>query len=478
MSEPYSNEAGGPAPWFDDTAAGLPHNIEAEQALLGAILINNDAALTVLDFLKPEHFYENVHARIFETAAGLIQDGRHADPTTLRNAFEHDEALREIGGAEYLGRLAGGAVTIINAKDYGRLIYDLAIRRELILLNQEMASIAYDSEITETVADQIETARKRLDQLAHSDSKDEGPQPFVTALDEGLKEIDRAVAMDGTLVGVTTGLSDLDGVTGGLLHGELCIVAGRPGMGKSALALHIAIAAAQDGHAVAFFSLEMTRSETARRALSSKTGIPYNDMRRGAVDDTGMRAISEAAEQFVSVPLIIDESVRLSTAALKARVRRVRHGHGLGLVVIDYLQLIRPDDRYKGNRVNEVSEISADLKALAKEMSVPVIGLSQLNRATEQRDNKRPQLSDLRESGAIEQDADLVIFAYRDEYYLERSEPPAGTSEHTEWADKMSAARNTMELIIAKNRRGPTVTKTVYANMATSAFGDLRRGGQ
>ena len=340
-----------------------------------------------------------------------------------------------------------------------------------------MASIAYNSEITVTVADQIETAQKRLDQLAHSDSKDEGPQPFVTALNEGLKETDRAVAMEGALVGVTTGLSDLDGVTGGLLHGELCIVAGRPGMGKSALALHIAIAAAQAGHVVAFFSLEMTRSETGRRALSSKTGIPYNDMRRGVVDGTGMRNISAAAQQLVSLPLIIDESARLSTAALKARVRRIRHEHGLGLVVIDYLQLIRPDDRYKGNRVHEVSEISADLKALAKEMSVPVLVLSQLNRTTELRDNKRPQLSDLRESGAIEQDADLVIFAYRDEYYLERSEPPAGTPEHTEWADKMSAARNTMELILAKNRHGPTVTKTIYANMSTSAFGDLRRGG-
>jgi replicative DNA helicase len=468
-----------------------PQNIEAEQALLGAVLINNDTASQVSGFLAPDHFFEPIHGRIFEAMIRLIDRGQIANPTTLRALFERDEALAQVGGPDYLKRLAAGAVTIINAEDYGRLIHDLAARRQLIQVGEDMVNVAYDSTADESATMQIEAAEQRLYNLAEKGRYEGGFRPFASALVEAVHNIEAAKKREGHLTGVGTGLRDLDSRLGGLHSSDLIILAGRPSMGKTALATNIAVNAARayrevrndqgeiepsEGAVVAFFSLEMSAEQLAARILAEETGIASERLRRGQLSEDDFLRLVQASQQLEQFRLFIDDTPAISIATLRARSRRLKRLQNLGLIVVDYLQLLRPaTSRGADNRVIEIADITQGLKALAKELNVPVLALSQLSRQVEQRDDKRPQLSDLRESGAIEQDADIVMFIFREEYYLERRRPGDTAPEFEEWRRKMEEVQGIAEVIVGKHRHGPTGTVrllfdgklTKFANLAT-----------
>lgn len=449
-----------------------PHNIEAEQALLGAILVNNEACDRV-GFLDSEHFYDPLHARIFATASKFIQAGKVATPVTLKTYFEQEDPVGEITVPKYLGRLAANATTVINAEDYGRTIYDLALRRNLISIGEDMVNVAFDSPIEAPPAAQIEDAEKRLYELAETGKYGQGFQPFAGALTDALDMAAHAYQRDGGLSGIATGLTDLDHKMGGLQSSDLIIIAGRPSMGKTALATNIAFNVAQayraerqadgtdkavDGAVVGFFSLEMSAEQLATRIISEQTEISSEKIRRGRITDDEFRRLEMTTRELQHLPLFIDQTGGISVGQLAARARRLKRQHGLGLLVIDYLQLMTGSSRRAAEgRVQEVSEITTGLKALAKELNVPIVALSQLSRQVEQREDKRPQLADLRESGSIEQDADVVMFVFREEYYVERSEPPVHkTEEHHQWQDRMAAAMGQAEVILGKQRHGPT----------------------
>ncbi len=465
-----------------------PSNIDAEQALLGAILVSNEAASRV-SFLTPEHFFEPVHGRIFAAVTGLIDRGQIANPVTLKTFFENDEVLNEVGGAQYLARLAGAAVNIINTEDYGRLVYDLSIRRELIQVGEEMVNTAYDAPVELPATEQIEQAESHLFGLAEMGQHEGGFRAFSVAVTEAVSTIEAAHKRDGKLVGVTTGLKDMDGMLGGLHRTDLVVLAGRPSMGKTALATTIAFNAARayrvepddqgnevavDGAVVGFFSLEMSADQIATRILAERTGIPSEDLRRGKVRTDQFPDVVKASQEIESLPLYIDDTPALTVSALRTRARRLKRQRGLGLVVVDYLQLLRPSGRIRhDNRVNEVTEITQALKALAKELNVPVLALSQLSRQVEHREDKRPHLADLRESGSIEQDADVVMFVFREEYYHERSEPDRSTPEHQVWLAKAEEVRGRTDIIIGKQRHGPTGNITLYFNKQLVRFSNF-----
>ncbi|USG59998.1 replicative DNA helicase [Sneathiella marina] len=458
-----------------------PHNIEAEQDLIGAILVNNEAAAKVTGFLLPDHFSEDVHRRIYEAASILIERGEIADPVTLKSYFDHDSALADIGGSQYLARLAASATTIINAENYGRLIYDLAMRRELILLGEDIVNTAYDSDLEETSQSQIEEAEKKLFSLAENGAHEGSLVPVKIAVGEALKSIEEAFHRDGNLVGVTTGLKDMDGKLGGLHNSDLLILAGRPSMGKTSLATNIAYNAAKahrnsggkEGAAVGFFSLEMAAEQLVGRILAEATEISSEKLRRGDLsDDEFANKLVPQSALLSELPLYIDDTPALSIAALRTRARRLKRSHGLGLIVVDYLQLMKGSGRRSENRVQEISEVTQGLKAVAKELNIPVIALSQLSRQVENRDDKRPQLSDLRESGSIEQDSDVVMFVYRESYYEERKEPSEGTPEHAEWQEKMGRLHNMAEVIIGKQRHGPIGIIKLHFKPEFTRFGD------
>ncbi|MBE7636997.1 replicative DNA helicase [Sneathiella sp. P13V-1] len=459
----------------------MPHNLDAERDLLGAILINNEAAAKVNAFLKPEHFFEGVHARIYEAVSILIDRGEIADPVTLKSYFDRDEALADIGGAQYLARLAASATTIINAENYGRIIYDLALRRELINLGEDIVNTAYDSELTETSSTQIENAERQLFALAETGSHEGGLSPVRNAVSQAVKSIEEAFQRDGNLVGVTTGLRDMDAKLGGLHNSDLLILAGRPSMGKTSLATNICYNAAKahknsdgkEGAAVAFFSLEMSAEQLVGRILAEATEISSEKLRRGDLtdDEFANRLVPQSA-MLAELPLFIDDTPAISIAALRTRARRLKRSHGLGLIVVDYLQLMKGSGR-TDSRVQEISEVTQGLKAVAKELDIPVIALSQLSRQVESRDDKRPQLSDLRESGSIEQDADVVMFVYREEYYEGRKEPTEGTPEHIEWQERMARVHNMAEVIIGKQRHGPIGNVRLQFQSEFTRFGDL-----
>jgi replicative DNA helicase len=468
----------------------LPSNIEAEQALLGALLINNEATSLVAAFLLPEHFFLPVHGRIFDAVLRMIEKGQIANPVTLKHYFERDEGLEEAGGAQYLARLAGSAVTVINAEHYGRAIHDLALRRGLVTIGEEVVNDAYDSPLEQAASDQIEDAEQKLFRLAEDGKVASGFQPFATSLKGAVEMIEQAYKRDSHLTGAPTGLVDLDALLGGLHPSDLIILAGRPGMGKTALATNIAYNAAStyeeetdergqvrivDGAKVAFFSLEMSSEQLATRILAEQTEISSDKLRRGEVRDADFGKIVRASQEMERLPFFIDDSPELTIAGLRARARRLKRRSGLSLIVIDYLQLMRPSTSMRlNNRVQEVSEITQGLKALAKELNVPVLALSQLSRAVEQRDDKRPQLADLRESGSIEQDADVVMFIYRDEYYEARKQPDDNDPvQHAEWMEKMERVHNKAEVIIAKQRHGPTGKVDLFFNGLLTKFGNL-----
>jgi replicative DNA helicase len=464
-----------------------PHNIEAEQALLGAILVNNDAFDRVSDFLLPEHFSEELHRRVYDVASQLIRAGKIATPITLKTFLgEHD--LGGITIPQYLARLAAEATTVINAEDYGRTIYDLALRRQLILIGEDIVNAAYDAPVAASPRGQIEDAERKLYSVAEVGRYDGGFQRFSDALTTAVDMAAKAWERDGRLSGIATGLTDLDRMMGGLQSSDLVIVAGRPGMGKTALATNIAFNIAKayefeeradgthatvNGGVVGFFSLEMSAEQLATRIISEQAGVPSYKMRRGDITEDEFHRIAEAARDMQSVPFYIDQTGGLSIAQLTARARRLKRQRGLDVLVVDYLQLLSGSKTRSDNRVQEMTEITTGLKALAKEMNVPVVALSQLSRQVESRDDKRPQLSDLRESGSIEQDADIVMFVFREEYYLKNKQPREGTEEFLTWQADMERVHGRAEVIIGKQRHGPTGTIELAFEADMTRFSNL-----
>jgi replicative DNA helicase len=466
-----------------------PHNIEAEQALLGAILVNNEAFYRVSDFLEPRHFFEPVHQNIYEITGSLIRVGKIANPVTLKTFLPADVDIAGLTVSQYLARLAAEATTVINAEDYGRTVYDLSIRRSLIVIGEEMVNVAFDAPVDFAPRDQIEDAERQLYELAETGKYDGGFQRFAAALTTAVDMAARAYQRDGRLSGIATGLQDLDRMMGGLQHSDLVILAGRPGMGKTSLATNIAYNISRawqgevrpdgqretvNGGIVGFFSLEMSAEQLATRIISEQTEIPSYRIRRGEIDPGDFDRIASVAREMESIPLYIDETGGLAIAQLAARARRLKRQKGLDLLVIDYLQLLQGSTRRAiEGRVQEVTEITTGLKALAKELNVPILALSQLSRQVENRDDKRPQLADLRESGSIEQDADVVLFVFREEYYLKNKEPRAGTDEHFKWQTDMEAVHGKAELIIGKQRHGPTGTVQLQFKADVTRFSDL-----
>jgi replicative DNA helicase len=464
-----------------------PHNIDAEQALLGAILVNNEAFFRVSDFLEPAHFHEEVHRRIYEVASSLIKAGKIATPITLKT-FLGDHDLGGLTVSQYLARLAAEATTIINAEDYGRTIHDLAIRRELIGIGEDMVNVAYDAPVDVSPRDQIEDAERKLYSLAETGRYDGGFQRFADALTAAIDVAAAAYKREGKLSGLATGLHDLDRMMGGLQQSDLVILAGRPAMGKTSLATNIAFNIAKayrgekqpdgavkavDGGIVGFFSLEMSAEQLANRIIAEQSGIPSYKIRRGDIREEEFYRISDVAREMQTIPFYIDQTGGLSIAQLAARARRLKRQRGLDLLVVDYLQLLSGSSKKGDNRVQELTEITTGMKALAKELHVPIIALSQLSRQVENRDDKRPQLSDLRESGSIEQDADVVLFVYREEYYLKNKEPKPGTEEHFKWQAEMDQAHGKAEVIIGKQRHGPTGTVQLSFQADVTRFGNL-----
>jgi len=466
-----------------------PHNLEAEQALLGAILVNNEACDRVSAFLDPSHFFEAVHARIYEAAATLIRAGKLASPVTLKTYFERDETLKEIGGPVYLARLAAAATTIINAEEYGRAIYELAQRRKLIDIGSEIVNNSFDTPVDLTAKDLIETAEQSLYEIAETGKYGQGFQLFGRALTEAVDMAASAYQRDGGLSGISAGLRDLDEKMGGLQASDLIILAARPAMGKTSLATNIAYYVAKsykadhqpdgtvrilDGGVVGFFSLEMSQEQLATRIIAEQSAISSERIRRGKITEDEFHRIVEVSRELSTLPLYIDATGGLTIAQVAARARRLKRQRGLGLLIVDYLQLLAGSaKRASEGRVQEVTEITVGLKALAKELKVPIIALSQLSRQVENRDDKRPQLADLRESGSIEQDADVVMFIYREEYYLGRTEPRPNTPEHFEWQETMNRVTGVAEVIIAKQRHGPTGIVELQFDASLTKFQDL-----
>jgi replicative DNA helicase len=470
-----------------------PHNIEAEQGLLGAVLVNNDAFYRVSDFLEPKHFFEPIHQTIYETAGSLIRMGKVANPVTLKTFLPAEIDIGGLTVGQYLARLAAEATTIINAQDYGRTIYDLSLRRDLIQIGEDMVNVAYEAPVDFAPKVQIEDAERKLYELAETGRYDGGFQKFSQALTTAIDMAANAYKRDGKLSGISTGLRDLDTKMGGLQHSDLIIVAGRPGMGKTSLATNIAYNVAKayqgevqadgttkavNGGIIGFFSCEMSGEQLATRIIAERTGIPSSHIRRGGITESDFEKIRDYSIELQSLPFYIDETGGLSIAQLMARARRLKRQKGLDLIVIDYIQLLSGSSkRSSDSRVQEITEITTSLKALAKELNVPVIALSQLSRQVESRDDKRPQLSDLRESGSIEQDADVVIFVYREEYYLANKEPRAGTPEYEKWQLDMSLVHGKAEVIIGKQRHGPTGTVELQFDASVTRFGDLNQDG-
>jgi len=471
-----------------------PHNIEAEQALLGAILVNNEAFYRVSDFLEPAHFFEPIHQKIYELGSSLVRAGKVASPVTLKTFLPPDLDVAGMTPSQYLARLAAEATTVINAEDYGRTIYDLAIRRTLIIIGEDVVNLAYDAPVDLAPREQIEDAERRLYELAETGRYDGGFQRFASALTTAVDMAARAYQRDGNLSGLATGIADLDRMLGGLQKSDLVILAGRPGMGKTALATNLAYNIAKawrgevrpdgrmesvDGGIVGFFSCEMSAEQLATRIIAEQTEIPSYRIRRGEIDPSDFDKIAQMAREMEALPLYIDETGGLSISQLTARARRLKRQKGLDLLGIDYIQLLSGSGkRAQEGRVQEVTEITTGLKALANELQVPILALSQLSRQVESRDDKRPQLSDLRESGSIEQDADVVMFVFREEYYLKNKEPRMGTEEHFKWMAEMEAVHAKAEVIIGKQRHGPTGTVPLHFEANVTRFSDLADAGR
>jgi replicative DNA helicase len=467
-------------------AETMPHSIEAEQQLLGAILTNNDVYDRVAAIITPQHFYDPVHARIFEISAARIAKNNLASPVTLKAFMEDDEGLKELGGPAYLARLAGAAISAFAVRDYAQMIYDLAVRRDLIVLGRDISAKAARVDVTNEPKEQIVEAEQALYKLAEQGTSEGGFQSFLKAVTDAVNVANAAYQREGGLAGISTGLVDMDKKLGGLHPSDLLILAGRPSMGKTSLATNIAFNIAKaykkgvkpdgsegaiEGGVVGFYSLEMSAEQLAARILSEASEVPSEQIRRGDMTEAEFRRFVDAAKALEACPLYIDDTPAIPIAQLAARARRLKRTHGLDVLIVDYLQLVRGG---ADNRVQEIAEISMGLKAIAKELHIPVIALSQLSRQVENREDKRPQLSDLRESGSIEQDADVVMFVFREEYYKEREKPGDHDLEAmAAWQAEMERLHGRAEVIIGKQRHGPIGTVDLSFEGRFTRFGNL-----
>ena len=488
---------------LDDTSQDShitpPHNLSAETAVLGAILFDNNTFQRVADLLRPSDFYAPAHQELFEVSANMIQQGRIADGVTLREHFEKADKLSEIGGARYLEQLLDSAAFGAEVADYAQMIRDLAIRRSLVDISSDMQGRALNPAPEENGERQIEMTERKLFDLAERGTSSKGFKSFAEALTESLKVAEAAFKREGKIAGIPTVLRDLDNKLGGLHRSDLIILAGRPSMGKTSLATNIAYNAAAayraeaqedgskktvDGAIVGFFSLEMSYEQLATRIIAERTGITTHRIRQGDLEKADFERLREATEELQNLPLYIDDSGGISISQLAARARRLQRSVGLDMLVIDYLQLITTTSAgANANRVQEITQITTTLKALAKDLNIPIIALSQLSRAVEQRDDKRPQLSDLRESGSIEQDADVVMFVYREEYYLARTEPgadptdPSSNEKWASWRQRMDDVYGKAEVIIGKQRHGPIGKVELAFDSNVTRFGNLPEKG-
>src|SRR5882762_3931622 len=461
----------------------LPYDVDIEQALLGAILVDNYSLERVSTLLKPEHFYDPLHQRLYDTIERMWAKGHMVSPLTLKAVMEQDAGLLEVGGQAYLVSLARAAPALPNVKDYARILADLAMRRELIRIGEDIVNTAYEAPIDIAPAAQIEEAEKALYRVAERGRFGEGPLSFDAALSQAVTSAEQALARGGHISGVPSGFTDLDSLLGGLHASDLIIVAGRPVMGKTSLATNMAFhasrlwakdradgAESKRGAPVLLFSLEMAASQLSARILSEQTEIK---IRTGRFTDSEWDRFVHTAQVLGDLPLYIDDTGGISIAQIAARARRLKREKQIGLIVIDYLQLVEPSSRRFENRVQEISDVTKGLKALAKELSVPVMALSQLSRGVDNRDDKRPILSDLRESGSIEQDADVVMFVYREEYYLKSREPEPGTSEYDQWVQKLERVHNRAEILVEKHRHGPTNKVELFFDERFTRFSNL-----
>ncbi|MGI4753025.1 MAG: replicative DNA helicase [Janthinobacterium lividum] len=465
----------------------LPSNVQAEQMLLGAILTNNELLNYVSEFLRSEHFFEPIHQKIYNGIEVITEKGLIATPITLRSMLANDELFHEMEGAEYLAKLVTMSMMVINPIDYGKIIYDLAIKRYLINIGEEVVNDAYNSSLEFEAKEQIERAESKLYDLASEGINEKSFTKIAIPISESIASINRAMKNNDHVIGISTGLIDLDSKLFGFHNSDLVILAGRPAMGKTAFALNLALNACnnmliknkrdnEEVQSVGFFSLEMSSEQLTTRLLSMSAGIDSTTLRTGMINEANYNRLRKEAIALSELSFFIDDTPALTISAIRTRARRMKRKHNLGILFVDYLQLIRGVSK-SDNRVNEVSEITQGLKAIAKELNIPVIALSQLSRAVELREDKRPMLSDLRESGSIEQDADIVMFIYREEYYLSRKEPAASDPKHAEkyaeWQDNMSKAHNITDIIIAKHRSGPVGNVQLFYDSQYSKFINL-----
>ena len=439
----------------------LPSNIDAETSLIGSVLVNNDIIDEISNIVNPNKFFDPVHRKIYEVIENLNNKGMIANPITLKNYFEKDSGLNEVGGVDYLVKLTRFSSSVRQAIDYAKIIHEMYVKRELINISENINEEIQEDNLDKTSENIIEDAEKSLFDLAERGNFSQTFLKFNQALDQTIEMATLAMKNDQGIVGVPTGLTDLDDKLGGLHKSDLVIIAGRPSMGKTALATNIAYYAAKNIQenvqkgSVAFFSLEMSSEQLSTRILSEQARIQSDYIRRGKATEEQLNRYIETSRDIYDLPLYIDETPAITISSLSNRARRIKRLFGLNLIVVDYIQLMRTNSKRNDGRVQEISEITQGLKALAKELGVPVLALSQLSRAVEQRDDKIPQLSDLRESGSIEQDADVVMFVYREEYYLEKKQPKLGSIEHAEWQSKMNDINGLAQIIIGKQRHGP-----------------------
>ena len=461
----------------------LPMNLEAEQALLASLLTDNKTYEKVSDFLRRNHFYDDINSKIYDGISKLIENSQLADPLTLKNYFIQKNELDLIGGDNYLIELAKNSTVLSNVGEYGKLVYDLFQRREVIKISDNIINEAHSFDLETNASEIIEKAESELFNLSSTGETGKDLQNFSTSLAQAINSAELAYKREGHLSGIATGFTDLDQLLGGLHKTDLIILAGRPSMGKTALATNIAFKIANINsfedkdkkNVIGFFSLEMSSEQLATRILAEDTSISSEKIRRGEMNSNDFQKIIKSSQKLGEISLFIDDSPNLSIAALRTRARRLKRKHNLDIIVIDYLQLLRPTRERFDNRVLEIAEITRNLKALAKELNIPVLCLSQLSRQVEQRDDKRPQLADLRESGAIEQDADVVMFIYREEYYLERKEPTPGSEDYQKWQEKMAKIHNVSEVIVAKQRHGPIGKVNLHFEGATTKFSNLAK---
>ena len=458
----------------------IPSNIEAEQHLLGSVLVNNDIIDEIANTINSEKFYDPIHIKIYEVIENLNSKGMIANPITLKNYFEKNQGLDEVGGVEYLVKLTRFSSSVKQAIDYAKIVHENYVKRELVKISQLIKDDTLNIDEDKSSDTIIEDAEKLLFDLAERGSFSQSFIKFNLALDQSISMAEQAMKNEQGIVGVPTGLTDLDEKLGGLHKSDLVIIAGRPSMGKTALATNIAYHAAKDiqikgkKSAVAFFSLEMSSEQLSTRILSEQSRIKSNDIRRGKATEEELGRYIETSRDIYELPLYIDETPAITISTLSNRARRIKRLFGLDLIVVDYIQLMRTNSKRNDGRVQEISEITQGLKALAKELGVPVLALSQLSRAVEQRDDKKPQLSDLRESGSIEQDADVVLFVFRQEYYEEKKQPKLGSIEYAEWQSKMSDIAGLAEILIGKQRHGPTGNIQVEFEGMYTKFKDLK----